>query len=266
MSSWSYSEASRGSTPTLAPSGVVGGPVPRALGELVRAEVRARGVVRLVVAVALDPACAHEERVVVAGVLARARHVIGHRRHTIDRCSGRRGPALILRRDQLGVESVLLALEPTEDIVLLLLRGLEVSAAEPWNAPRAFRSSAAASSSRAFRWSSRTVPRADSMAGRVHGEHRHHRSTRPLVRRESVNLCGPRSGPHAPRRRACSPGSGRSRRPAVATWTAPRCRRCRPDRRVLALRPLPDRCRRSAPAVRPTVRRRRRPTQRRREP
>src|SRR6266496_5872090 len=62
----------------LAPAGVVGGRVPRALGELVRAEIWTRGVVRLVVALALDPACADEERVVVAGVLTRTRHVVGH--------------------------------------------------------------------------------------------------------------------------------------------------------------------------------------------
>src|SRR5437660_7105356 len=111
----------------VAPAGVVGGRVPRALRELVRAVIRARRVVRLVVALALDPACAYEERVVVVGVLTRLRHVVRQCQATTRRRGDRRrAAALVLGGLQLCVEPVLLALELSDDIVLLLLRGLEV--------------------------------------------------------------------------------------------------------------------------------------------
>src|SRR5437660_6040639 len=113
----------------VAPAGVVRGRVPRALRELVRAVVRARRVVRLVVALALDPACAHEKRIVVVGVLTGLGHVVGRRcGSTTHRGSGPRcSAALVLGGVQLCVEPVLLALELSDDIVLLLLHGLEVA-------------------------------------------------------------------------------------------------------------------------------------------
>src|SRR5262249_52582034 len=112
----------------LAPAGMACGRVPRALGELVRAVVRPRRVVGLVVAVALDPARAHEERVVVMGMLAGAGYVVAQ----VEARGGWRaggGTALVLRREQLAVQTLLLALELGDEIRLLRLGVLQLALA-----------------------------------------------------------------------------------------------------------------------------------------
>src|SRR5437867_2782397 len=69
-----------------------------------------------------------EERVVVVGVLTRLRYVVRQRQATTRRGGdGRRAAALVLGGVQLCFETVLLALELSDDVVLLLLRGLEVA-------------------------------------------------------------------------------------------------------------------------------------------
>src|SRR3981081_1734059 len=104
----------------LAPPGVVGGGVPRALRELVRAVVGPRTVVRLVVAAALDATGADHPRVVVLGMLAGARGGGGGRPRGGIRGGGRRGRGrgrggdtapLVLRRAELGIEPLLVVLE-----------------------------------------------------------------------------------------------------------------------------------------------------------
>src|SRR5262249_42419566 len=89
---------------------------------------RPRRVVGLVVAVALDPARAHEERVVVMGMLAGAGYVVAQ----VEARGGWRaggGAALVLRPEAPALQTLLLALELGDEIRLLRLGVLQLALA-----------------------------------------------------------------------------------------------------------------------------------------